>query len=273
MIYVCSFIRRFFRALINYDPSVPFLTWKESWYSTEGQGVIAGLLDTGFDENIADLVGADLVVRNFVTSTNENAYLKEHGTYSVTMLVSQGNFQIQGIAPRVRLFVANVVNSDGIATPETVVEAIDWLISSGVQVIAFPLGESIEREEISQQIENAHKHGVVIFAAAGNGYPDSILFPAQHPFAIAVGATDMKGTILPECARLPQLDLLAPGWKIPALVSKHTIQQRNGSSVACIIATGVAILALSANVLPNEKLSHMNVLATLRKNELVGLSN
>ncbi len=261
MIDSCAPLRCFASQLADHNEAAPLVQWMEEWYSAAGQGVVAGLLDTSFDEQIPDLVGADLVIRNFAASAEENLYLAEHGTYSVTILIGQGRHQIRGIAPRACLFIAKVVGTDGVATPRAVIEAIDWLVSSGVQIIVLPLGDPIEREEISQLIEKVYEYGVVVFAAAGNGHPDPLIFPARHPLAIAVGAADAHGNLLPECSRLPRLDLVAPGWKIPAPIRGRVIRRRSGSSVACVIAAGTAILALSAGAIPTPT-NRMNVLST-----------
>jgi hypothetical protein len=86
----------------------------------------------------------------------------------------------------------------------------------------------------------------VYFAAAGNDFPRPILFPARHSATIAVGAASDDGVLLPQCCREPQLDLVAPGHQLAGLAHENRIEQRSGSSFACVIAAGVAALALSA---------------------------
>jgi serine protease len=191
--------------------------------------------------------------------------MQDHGTSSVAMLVGQGDHQIRGIVPQARLLLATVVESDGVATPPAVVESIDWLVSSGAQIVGLPLGEPVERKEIAKQIEHGSECGVLFFAAAGNIYPEPLVFPARHPLAIAVRAADSHGNLLPECSRLPRLDLVAPGWKIPAPVRGSVIGRCRGSSVACVIAAGVATLALSAGAITAQSIGRASVLAVLRE--------
>ena len=195
--------------------------------------------------------------------------LREHGTHSVTTLLGQEHHQFRGIAPRVRLLVAKVVDPESIATPRAVAEAIAWLVSSHAQVMALPLGDFIEHEEVSQQIERSAACGTLFFAAAGNAYPEPLLFPARHPLAIAVGGADFAGSLLPECCRLPRLDLVAPAWKIVAPIRDHIPGWRCGSSVACVIAAGVAMLALSASRVPATSLCRESILAVLRRTPAV----
>jgi len=269
MIEACSPIRRFAANLTDHDDTTAMLRWAEEWYPAAGHGVVVGLLDSSFDAQIPDLEGADLVTRDFICSEKRNPGMIEHGTHSVATLIAQGHHQIRGIVPQARLLLAKVVGPDGIANPRAVVQAIDWLISLGTQIIVLPLGESIEREEIAQQLEHGSERGVIFFAAAGNGYPEPLLFPARHPLAIAVGAADLQGNLLPECSRLPRLDLVAPGWNIAAPIRGRVIRRRRGTSVACVVAAAVATLAFSAGVIPLKGMCRTSALAVLRRYQVV----
>jgi hypothetical protein len=90
------------------------------------------------------------------------------------------------------------------------------------------------------------------------------MFPARHPSAIAVGAANAAGDLLPECSRWPRLDLIAPGCRIPAPIRGRIIRKRSGSSVACVIAAGVAMLALSAGAIPDRTMSRASILTALQ---------
>jgi len=269
MIEACSPIRRFAANSTDHGYTETMLRWSDDWYPAAGRGVVVGLLDSSFDVQIPDLDGADLVTGDFICSENGKTGMVEHGTHSVATLIGQGHHQIRGIVPQSRLLVAKVVGPDGIANPRAVVEAIDWLISSGSEIIIIPLGESIERDEIIQQLEHGSECGVVFFAAAGNDYPEPLLFPARHPLAVAVGAADLQGNLLPECSRLPRLDLVAPGLNIAAPIRGRVIQRRRGTSVACVVAAGLATLALSAKVIPLEEMCRMSVLSALRGSRVI----
>src|SRR5215831_10169352 len=212
MIDTCSPLHHFDQVVTDHGKATPLLRWLAQWRPAAGRGMVTGLLDTRFDEQIPDFAGTDLVTRDFVGSAKRRLEIGEHGTDSVALLIGQGKHQIRGIVPQARLLVAQVVGPDNIAAPQAVVEALDWLVSSGAQIVVLPLGEPIERTEIAQQIEKISRCGVVVFASAGNGHPDPLVFPARHPLVIAVGAADLHGNLLPECSRLPRLDLVAPGW-------------------------------------------------------------
>jgi subtilisin family serine protease len=244
----------------TYENNTPVLGWSEDWRPFGGRGITAGLLDTGIDMRVPDIIGANLTVRDFAVSEDCSAELMEHGTHSVTTLIGQGNRIIRGIAPKMDLLLAKVVGPDGIADPCAVLNAIDWVVSSGACIVIIPLGDSLEHKNISYRIKYHVDRGIAFFAAAGNNYPAPLLFPACLPYVIAVGAIDFKGKILPECNRLPRLDLLAPGFEIAAPISNNSVSLRGGSSVACVVAAGIAALALSSKAYLKEKISASDII-------------
>jgi subtilisin family serine protease len=263
MIDACSSLYSFAHITADRSNMLPRLCWVNEWRRPAGYGIVAGLLDTDFDQRLPDLVGANLVLRDFSDSAQRNTEISEHGTHSVTTLIGQGHQEIRGIAPKVKLLVAQVAGPDGIANPSAVMEGIAWLLSSGAQIVIIPLGDHHEHREIAEQIEQAAAHGVLFFAAAGNGYPAPLAFPARHPLAIAIGGADNDGYLLAECSRLPRLDLVAPGWKIAAPIHNGVMSQRSGTSVATIVAAGAAILVLSAITFPLDSSRRTTILSIL----------
>jgi hypothetical protein len=265
MINACRHLQCFASGRMHGESAFPLLQWADKWQSGDGHGVVLGLIDTGLNESLPDLEGADLTVRAFAEAPKEQ--LVEHGTYSVALLVGQGACKILGIAPRARLLLATVSEPDGAATPKAVAEAIEWLLSFGAMIIAIPFGGTITHDEIARQIEDGSSSGVTFLAAAGNAYPEFVVFPARHPLCIAVGAAARDGSLLPECSRLPRLDLVAPGKDIAAPIRSRLVRRRRGSSVACVVAAGAATRALSAGALPTGS-STAHLLEALRPNRL-----
>jgi subtilisin family serine protease len=185
------------------------------------------------------------VSRDFTESGGVNDQPDGHGTGSATVLIGQGQDGIRGMAPRATLCVGKVTDVRGVALPGVVADGIDWLISCGTQIIVLPLGDSSEWEVISRQIERATTAGAVLFAAAGNGFPFPVAFPARHPLAIAVGSAERSGKVLTECSLSPRVDLLAPGNQIPTF-HRNRLQFRRGTSIASVIAAGTAVLAAAS---------------------------
>jgi len=226
--------------------------------------VVVGLLDTNFDQQQTDLLGADIVVRDFVGSLQSGPELMQHGTHSVTTIVGQGHRYIRGIAPRVRLLVGTVVNPNAVARPQALANGILWLIEEGAQLVAMPLGGTVDYMVVREQIRKGTRRGVIFFAARGSGWSKRALFPARDPTTIAVGAADEDGSVWFDIKKASRLDLLAPGWNVSAPISRRAVAEMSGSSVACVVAVGAAALAASAGMFASGPLNRKGVLAVLR---------
>ena len=247
MLDCCTPLRYFSKlAFDGLGSSVSILKCYPEWFINGGTGITIGLCDGSVDESILDLNKANLTVQHFADAGSGSIISNRHGTFSATLLVGQGHHLIRGIAPQARLLVADVLGSQGSTEPEAIARALDWLISEPVQLIAIPLGVPVEYPSIIRLIEKATARGIQILGAAGNWYPAPVSFPACHPKVVAVGAADYMGQILPNCSRWPKLDLLAPGKNVAALVGGDRLRSFSGSSAACIVATGVVALQLSA---------------------------
>jgi len=246
------------------DPTRRHIGYPSHFDSATGAGVVAGLVDTSFSSSLLDLRGASLARWSGNVHPSSGPDLREHGTHSVSLLVGQGSHLFRGLAPGARLLVASVIGPTGLAEPRVVADALDWLVRQGAVIIVIPLGDSEEQPVITAAIERVARSGAVLFAAAGNAYPDAVLFPARLPGVLSVRAADRVSWVVPKPSRMSCPDLVAPGSRISALVREGVISARSGSSVASVVAAGLAILALSARRSPASRTSRDEVLALLR---------
>jgi subtilisin family serine protease len=224
------------------DPAL--LTWSPDWEAADGDGITIGLVDAAVTSDHPDLVDADIEVRNFAARNTVALGVSSHAMHASTILVGQGKAHMLGVVPRARLRVAAVVDGRNIAQAQDVGAALAWLVSCGARIIAIPLGDAIERPELIESIHAATTLGSIIFAAAGNTYPAPVMFPARARTAVAVAAVDARGHLLTSSCRWPRIDLAAPGDAIRAPVDLQRVEPRSGSSVACVLAAGVAALVL-----------------------------
>ena len=153
---------------------------------------------------------------------------------------------IRQINPAAKIYVVQVCEKfNQIYKPDTqaIVKGLEWCIKERVDIInlSFTVNENIR---ISALLKQAQEQGIIIMAAAGNknlnsqfavqnGYvttlqpKDDMLFPANNPSVIAVGAVDREGKIMP-CS--------SPSAKI---VSLGEMAGNIGTSVASARATGI----------------------------------
>jgi len=206
-----------------------------------------GLIDGPFCRSHADIRNADIEIRSFseaagMKKTAPESLESEHTTHSVALLCGSGKETIAGLMPRATLLVAIAIGSDKRASPGSLATAIHWLCDNRVEVIAVPLGCEQQETEVATALWRALDCKIAIYAAAGNVHPDPVLFPASHPAAISVGAINRRGELLPDSARRPSLDAVAPGHLICAPVSRHRTREMSGTSVATIVATAAHFL-------------------------------
>lgn len=235
--------------------------WRPAWAGTEGEGIAIGLLDAPFDAGHPDLAGAELVFKEFATVAPAAPH--SHGTCSVTTLLGQGRRLVRGIVPRASLRVASVVGPDGIASDLAVVRAIEWLAAEGVRLVMIPLGGSRASRTVRDSIRRAADAGTICFAAYGNAISGRGLFPARDPAAISVAAADDCGALgfAPPPAHPP--DLIAPGWNIPVALGRNHAARVSGSSLATVLAGGLAARAVATTAPAAGRLCRKALLALL----------
>ncbi len=238
-------LRRLARERIAH-PDLPTVTWRAIWDTAEGIGASAGVLDGAVAVEHPDLVGAKLTVRRYVSATALAPLDVAHATHTVTTLVGQGAARVRGIAPGAHLFVASVVGPDGTADSGDVVAGLRWLATCEPTILVIPLGNAHDDPDITDALAPFAQRDIPIFVAAGNSYPASVQFPARDASAIATGAIDERGELLMSCCREPRLDLVAPGMRIWAAIAADREQPGNGTSTACTLTAGAALLAVSA---------------------------
>ncbi len=215
----------------------PCIAFDQAFSEDGGLGASIGLIDGTVDMMSPDLEGADILTCDFVGSPDMSPDTVFHGTSMATLLVGQGRQYMRGVVPRAQLLAARAVGPGDVATPARVAAAIDWLVSEGIRIVALPLGSETEAPAVDAAIARGVAVGVCFFAASGSG-AGAVLYPARHPAVIAVGAADDQGHPIADARHKPPSDLLAPGWKIPGLSANGATC--NGSSIACVLAAGVA---------------------------------
>ena len=130
-----------------------------------------------------------------------------HGTFVAGLAAGRvGNWG--GASPTSKLVSLDVVDDDGRAVMSDVIAAADWIYQNkdayGIRVANFSLTgtepTSFMFDPLDKAVERLWFSGVVVVAAAGNygseTGPSGVVFaPANDPFVITVGATDMNATL------------------------------------------------------------------------------
>ncbi|MBM3676797.1 MAG: hypothetical protein FJW96_02795 [Actinobacteria bacterium] len=126
-----------------------------------------------------------------------------HGTL-VAGIATGGAEVYSGVAPRAKLVSLDVLNDLGVGSMSDVIAACDWILQNkaqyNIRVANFSInagaGASILFDPLDRAVERLWLNGVVVVASAGNygNIASGVLFsPANDPFVITVGASDVNG--------------------------------------------------------------------------------
>jgi serine protease len=197
-----------------------------SEHANGGRGVIVAVLDTGIAyRNVGRYRRSPgfqpyQFVRGF-DFVRPGAYPIDHnghGTFVAGEIAEATNngIGLAGLAYGARLMPVQVLDSQGEGEASTIAKGVLFAVRHGAQVINLSLEFSpgVNAADIPELIETlnyAHRHGVLVVAAAGNEDRAAVAYPARAPDVIAVGATTEDGCLANYSNFGGGLTLVAPG--------------------------------------------------------------
>jgi serine protease AprX len=129
-----------------------------------------------------------------------------HGTFVASIAAGEAP-GYAGAVPNADIVSLDVTDDQGMALTSDVVAAADWIYEhrdeTGIRVANFSLSgtvpSSFQVDPVDKAVERLWLSGIVVVASAGNyavdGQASGVRFaPANDPFVITVGATDVAGT-------------------------------------------------------------------------------
>ena len=225
---------------------------------TESPDVEAAVVDTGAGESTSLRVGMiDSAVLDGHISLRDSRVISEdfaahegdrplgHGTAVASLIArSAANeaeihaasvfFQAPGFAPG--------------ATTESLIAALDWLVSQDVQVINMSLAGPAN-QLLEAALAAVEAHSVVVAAVGNNGPSGEPLFPAAYEGVIGVTAVDRKGKVFRYANRGDHVAYAALGVDVKVADSGGSWRLESGTSMASPhIAVVVARLRQSRDI-------------------------
>jgi serine protease AprX len=181
------------------------------WPQATGVSTLAGgpkaptiaIVDSGVDRSrVADFGGRIAASVDF-SGDSQSADDIGHGTL-VAGLAAGSSAAFPGAAPNADIVSLRVVNADGTAVMSNVIAAADWIFQRraqyGIRVANFSLHAAFPDYAAYDPLDAAVRRlwltGTVVVASAGNDGPQRMVYaPANDPFVITVGASDIADTV------------------------------------------------------------------------------
>lgn len=219
----------------------------ETWNSTQGEGVVVAVLDTGADLNHEDLAPNLLAGKNFVKKNESPQDDQGHGSHvSGTICACNNELGMVGVAPKTKVIPVKVLDKNGAGQIQNVADGIYWAADQKVDFITMSLGSPEPVNVVHDAIKYAVSKNIVVWCAAGNaGLTHNIFYPAAYEETIGIGAIDQSFNRANFSCTGPDLDFLAPGVGILSTVPKNWYALLSGTSMANPFAVGIGCLLLS----------------------------
>lgn len=230
----------------NPDWGVTRIAAPEVWETTSAQGVKIAVIDTGIDYNHPDLKGRYGGGYDTVNEDSDPFDDHGHGTHVSGIIASDLNGSgLAGVAPGGQVLGIKALAADGTGYISDLVEAVDYAMRNGAQIINFSLGTTYNSKTLEDKINQAASQGILLVAAAGNNNGGSLLYPAAYGSVIAVSAID-KNDQLASFSALGA-EMAAPGVGVTSTVPGGGYATWSGTSMAAPHVTATVALMLANN--------------------------
>jgi serine protease AprX len=177
--------------------------WSSSSSPAPSAPAIA-VVDSGVDTSrTGDFGNRILGSVDFTGASNGSKDANGHGTMVAGIAVGASSLY-PGASPKSGIYSLRVVRSDGSANTGDVIAATDWIythaFSNNIRVANFSLRNSFPNyagyDPLDAAVRRLWLTGTVVVASAGNNGSGRMLYaPANDPFVITVGASDIADTV------------------------------------------------------------------------------
>lgn len=252
-----------------------------------GSGIGIAVLDSGIYIHPDFIQGGNRIkaFRDFINHRELPYDDNGHGTHIAGIIAGNGclsDGKYMGMAPKSHLIILKILDHKGNGTAETVCRAIEWTVKNQarfhIHIMNISIGakageKSSESRMLTEAVEYAWDHGLIVVAAAGNNGPDpgSVTSPGTSKKIITVGASPenfyglQQKSSCPFSGRGPtencvcKPEILAPGFRIYSCGNTRTrlYAVRSGTSMAApVVSGGIALILNKYPSMTNKEVKH-----------------
>lgn len=225
------------------------------------------ILDSGINKEHSDLQGVEFVEYNAISKKEEAVYDDYgHGTAIAGIIAAKGK-DIRGVLTNPTIYDVKVINENGEAKLDSVVEGINWSIKNEVDIINISFGFINDRKDLKLAINKAVENGIIIIAAAGNTMGLSVDYPAKYDEVLSIASLD-ENLKIDSYSAIDKVDYSAPGVDIFSTDKDGGYELFSGTSFATAYATGII-----ASIFKQEDIEEENELLDVIGNYILNLGN
>lgn len=216
-------------------------------------GTRVAIIDTGIDRAHIELLNkvqacASALAAIGVVTNGSCSDDNLHGTHVAgTVGANTGNgVGVAGTAPDSQFAICKALNAAGVGFLADVAACIEWSWkTAGAKIISMSLGSEEGSSTEQRAVKEADGAGVLLIAAAGNGWDSTPNYPAYYPEVMSVAAYNQSGTIAEFSTCNSDVEIAAPGEDIWSTFPENTYGVISGTSMATPHVAGAAALVMS----------------------------
>ena len=215
--------------------------------TSQGQGVLVAVIDSGVDSSHPALVGA--VIEEYTSVDGKAKTDNAHGTAVASIIAARKG--MTSVAPQAQIISVTAFARDAklrrtVANSFDLLKGIDYVVGKGAKILN--LSFTGPRDPLMQSaLAVIAQRGMVIVAAAGNRGPKAPpAFPGAYQEVIAATATDANDMLYENANRGDYVSIAAPGVDVFAAGKKKSYGLKSGTSMAAAYVSGSVALMLQA---------------------------
>ena len=238
-------------------------------------GTRVAIIDTGIDRAHIDLMSkvkacASALAAVGVVVNGSCSDDNFHGTHVAGTVAATTNngLGVAGTAPDAELAIFKALNAGGVGFVGDIAAGITWSWkTAGAKIISMSLGAEQGTATEERAVKEAHAAGVLVIAAAGNGYDAAPNYPAFYPEVMSVASFNQAGVVSDFSTCNGDVEIAAPGEDIWSTFPENTYGIISGTSMATPHVAGAAALLMS-----EQGLDAQQTRSKLKSTAVAGLS-